>query len=127
MHYLKTSGSMRKLKKEIKYLETNKNENVNYTKSIWIGLLSCSVMSNSLWLYGLQPTRLLSPWDFPGKNTGVGCHVLLQRIFPTERSNPGLLHCRRFLYQLSHKVNPRILEGVAYPFFRGTSQPRNQT
>ena len=93
---------MRKLKKEIKYLETNKNENVNYTKSIWIGLLSCSVMSNSLWLYGLQPTRLLSPWDFPGKNTGVGCHVLLQRIFPTQGFNLHLLCLLHFMQILYH-------------------------
>ena len=39
--------------------------------------------------------------DSPGKNTGVGCHVLLQGIFPTQRLNPGLLHCRWILYQLS--------------------------
>ena len=55
--------------------------------------------------YGLYPTRLLCPWDSPGKNTGVGCHFLLQRIFPTQRSNPylwHLLHCRQVLYPLSH-------------------------
>ena len=40
--------------------------------------------------HGLQPTRLLHPWDSPGKNTGVGCHALLQGIFPTQGSNPGL-------------------------------------
>ena len=42
--------------------------------------------------HGLQPSRLLSPWDFPGKNTGVGCYFLLQGIFPTQGSNPCLLH-----------------------------------
>ena len=47
-----------------------------------------------LWPHGLYPTRLLCPWDFPGKNTGVGCHFLHQRIFPTQGSNPHLLHCR---------------------------------
>ena len=40
---------------------------------------------------------------FSGKNTGVGCHFLLQWIFSTQESNPGLLHCRRILYQLSYK------------------------
>ena len=40
--------------------------------------LGRSVVSASLRPHGLQPTRLLSPWDFPGKNTGLGCHVLLQ-------------------------------------------------
>ena len=43
-----------------------------------------------------MPTRLLSPWDTPGENTGVGCHSLLQGIFPTQRSNPGLLHSVQF-------------------------------
>ena len=43
-------------------------------------------------LHGLYPTRLLCPWDFPGKNTGVDCYFLLQGIFPTQESNPCLLH-----------------------------------
>ena len=54
--------------------------------------------------------------DFPSKNTGVGCHVLLQGIFPTQGSNPGLLSCRRILYHLNHQGSPRTLEWVAYPF-----------
>ena len=58
-------------------------------------------MSDSLRPPGLQPTGLLSPWDFPGKNTRVGCHSLLQGIFPTQGSNLGLLHCRQILYHLS--------------------------
>ena len=41
----------------------------------------------------LQPARLLCPWHTPGKNTGMGCHFLLQGIFPTQETNPGLLHC----------------------------------
>ena len=45
--------------------------------------VSRSVVSDSVWPRGLQPARLLSPWDSPGKNTGVGCHSLLQGIFPT--------------------------------------------
>ena len=45
----------------------------------------------------------LSPWDFPGKSTGVSCHFLLQGIFLTQGSNPGLLHCRQTLYPLSHQ------------------------
>ena len=65
--------------------------------------------------------------DSPGKNTGVACQVLLQGIFPTEGLNPGLLHCRRILYQLSHQGSPGILEWGAYPFSRGSSQPRNRT
>ena len=62
--------------------------------------VSYSVLSNSLQRYGLQPTRLLCLWDFPGKNTGVGCHFFLQGIFPTQGSNMGLLHCRLILHHL---------------------------
>ena len=64
---------------------------------------SRSVVSDSLRPHGLYLTRLLSPWNFPGKNTGVGCHFLLQRIFLTQRSNLGLPHCRQMLYRLSHR------------------------
>ena len=65
--------------------------------------VSYSVASNSLQPHGLQPTRLLSPWDSPAKNTEFGCHTLLQGIFPTQELNPGLLHCRQiFFYCLSH-------------------------
>ena len=65
--------------------------------------------------------------DSPGKNPGAGCHALLQGIFATQGSNPGLLHCRQILYCLSHQGSPRILEWVAYPFSRGTSRPRTWT
>ena len=55
--------------------------------------------------YGLWPARLLCPWDSLVKSTGVGCHFLLQGIFQTQGSNPGLLclqDCRRILYPLSY-------------------------
>ena len=64
--------------------------------------ISRPVMSNSL-----QPARLLCPWNSPGKNTGVGSHSLLQEIFPTQGSNPVLLHCRQILYHLSHQGSPK--------------------
>ena len=57
--------------------------------------IECAVLAQ-LWPHGLQPTRLLNPWDSPGKNTGVGCHALLQGIFTTQGSNPGLPHRRLF-------------------------------
>ena len=50
-----------------------------------------------------QPARLLCPWNSPGKNTGVGNHSLLWGIFPSQGSNPGLLHCGQILYYLSHE------------------------
>ena len=61
------------------------------------------------------------------QNTGVRSLSLLQGIFPTQGSNPGLPHCRQILGQLSHQGSPRILECVAYPFSRGPSRPRNRT
>ena len=59
---------------------------------------SHQVMSDSLGPHGLQPARLLCPWDSPGENTGVGGHFLLQWIFPTQESNLGLLHCKQMIY-----------------------------
>ena len=73
----------------------------------------------TLWTY--------SPWNSLSQNTGVGSLSFLQGAFPTQGSNPGLSHCRQFLYQLSHKGSPRILEWVAYPFSSGSSWPRNWT
>ena len=63
-------------------------------------------MSNSLWPRGLWPTRLLCPWDSPGKNAGVGYHSLLQGFFLTQGSNLGLLHCRQILCHPSHQGSP---------------------
>ena len=57
--------------------------------------------------------------DCPSKSTGVGCSVFLQRIFPTQGSNSGLLYCRQIFYSLRHQGRPRILEWVAYPFMEG--------
>ena len=68
--------------------------------------VSCSVVFNSLQPHGLYLTRLLCPWNSPGKNTGVGCHSLLHGIFLTQESNPGLLHSRQILYHLSHQGSP---------------------
>ena len=71
----------------------------------------------------LGPHELYSPWNSPGKNSGVGSCSLLQGIFPTQGSNPGLLHWRQIHYQLSHQGSPRILEWVAYPFSRNLPNP----
>ena len=75
----------------------------------------------------MRPHGLYSPWNSPGKNTGVDSHSLLQGIILIQGSNPGLPHCGQILYQLSHQGSPRILEWVAYPFSNGSSRPRNQT
>ena len=82
-------------------------ERIRRKQAIFSALLRsvCSVTSvvfNPLQSHGLQPARLLCPWNSPGKDTGVGCHSLL-RIFPTQGPNLGLLHCRWILYCLSHQ------------------------
>ena len=102
----------------------------------YIRVLFCSLVATSyltpLLPPGLQPARLLCPWDFPCKNTGVGCHLLLQGIFLTQGSNLGRLHRqvwilyhwatreahvgifqslekRKFWHRLQHSWNLRIL------------------
>ena len=67
---------------------------------------SCSVMSNSFATSWTVAARVLHPWDFPGKNSRVGCHFLLQGIWPAQGLNPHLLHCRRILLLPSHWRSP---------------------
>ena len=59
-----------------------------------------------------DPHGLYRPWNSPGQDTGVGRHSLLQGIFPTQESNPGLPHCRWILYQLSHKASVPEMTGA---------------
>ena len=85
--------------------------NINYlrytddttNRKEWKWKWSCSVLSDYLQPHGLQPTRLLHPWDFPGKRTRVGCHFLLQAMFPTQGSNPVSHIARQKLYCLSYQ------------------------
>ena len=72
---------------------------------IAISSVSHSVVSDFLRPMS-QPTTLFFSWDSPGKNTGVVCHSLLQRIFPTQRQNADLLHYRQILYCLSYREDP---------------------
>ena len=65
-------------------------------------LCSAALVGSDSAPHGLQPSRLLCPWDSPGKNAGVGCCALLQGIFLTQGLNLYLLHCRQVLYPLSH-------------------------
>ena len=95
-----------------------------YIRSLWLTYTHWTVLSGSVVCDSLPGASVHV--DSPGKNTGVGCWVLLQEIFPTQGSNPGLPHCRQILYQLSHQGSPRILEWVAYPFSRASSLTRNQ-
>ena len=74
--------------------------------------ISCSVVSDSLQDHGLQPARLLCPWN-SGKNTGLGSYSLLQGIFLTQGLNLGLLNCRQILYHLSHQGSPSNQRNIA--------------
>ena len=80
-------------------------------------------MSDSLPPHGLQPARFLCPWDSPGKNTGVGCHALLQGIFSTQGLNPGLPHCRQILYHLRPQGSPFLPDAIMSPSTRWCSTP----
>ena len=82
------------------------SKEINYTEEV--KSLSCVQLFATPWTE--EPTRLLSPWNFSGKNTGVGCHFLLQGIFPTQGSNPGLQNSRQSLSRLSHQGSPIILK-----------------
>ena len=65
--------------------------------------VKCKLLTPPVWLFAIP---WISPWTFPSQNPGVGSLFLLQGIFPTQGSNPGLPHYRRILYQLSHKGSP---------------------
>ena len=64
----------------------------------------------TLWCHGLQPTRFLCPWNFPGENTGVSCHFLLHGIFLTQGSKPHLLHWQVDSLPLNHLESPNSLK-----------------
>ena len=81
------------------------------------------VVSDSLGSHGLQPARLLCPWIFPGKNTRVGCHLLLHGVFPIHGLNPCFLLCRQILYHLSHQESPHMCPTL-YQIYPSHSQLR---
>ena len=83
--------------------DTRHSQTLQFEEGRRIQSIIQSKINNGTHCHGLQSTRLLCPWDFPGKSTGVGCHFLLQGIFLTQGSTPGLLHCRQTLYPLSHQ------------------------
>ena len=72
-------------------------------------MLSYYVMLDSFWFHGLYPAKFLCFWDFPGKNTGVGCHFLLWEIFATQEWNPSLLHWQVDSLPRCHLGSPWLL------------------
>ena len=87
-------------------------QKISYFKlSFLICVLSRSVLCKPMdW----TPPGSSVQGDSLGKNTGVGCHALLQGIFPTQGSNPGLPHCRQILYCLSHQASPSVLINLEF-------------
>ena len=117
------------------YFTKKKKKNSIYSlfKSVhhWtINTRKCQLLSH-VWLFATPWTvahKASCPWDFPGKNTGVSCHALLHGIFSTQGLNPGLLHCRRILYCLSHQGSPNTRKLELFPaylcIFRPNMKPR---
>ena len=99
-----------------------------FQKSFWKKMkmksLSCVWLFVTPWTVTCQAPPSMG---FSRQEYWSTLHFLLQGIFPTQGSNSGLPHCRKILYQLSHKGSPKILEWVTYPFSSGSSQHRNRT
>ena len=90
---------------------------VSYFKfDLWVNVVKIKLLIVQSYLTLCDTTdldpRLFCPWNSPGKNTGGGCHFLLQGIFPTQRWNPGLLHCRKILYCLRHQGSPWVISSM---------------
>ena len=96
---------------------------IEWEKIFASDILNWKVKVNSIMSNSLGPSGLYSPWNSPGQNIRVGSLLFLQGIFPTQGLNPGFLHCRQILYQMSHKRSPRILEWVVSPFSRDLTIP----
>jgi len=109
--------------------ESNTTERLHFHFSRELGpCVLCLVAQSCLTLcdpIDYSPSGSSVHGNSSGKNTGVGCHAVLQGNFPIQGLNPGLLHCRWILYHMSHQGGPRRLEWVACPLSGGTSQPRN--
>ena len=90
-------------------------------------LFSCSGDSDSLQPHGLYPTRLLCLWDFPGKNTEVGCHFLFQVIFLVQRLNPYLLHWQVDILPLSYTEKPSYAPQSGLKFSIGKKKKKKNS
>ena len=88
---------------------------------------SRSVKSDPQRPHGLQPSRLLRPWDFPGESTGVGCHCLLQKVAQSYPILCDSMDCSLPGSSVSGILQAKILEWVAIPFSKGSSKPRDRT
>ena len=105
-------------------LGTCPSTDLGWVKYGWTDVCGRLVMSDSLWPHGLQPTRLLCPWNLPGKSFEVGCHSLPQKISPTQGLNPGILHCRQILY---HCATWNSVNSIELPFWLEQENPTMDT
>ena len=86
----------------------------NLILKTYVSMCVCETLS-CVRLVATPGTIALCPWNSPGSSTRVGKHSLLQRIFPTQGLNPGLLHCRQILYCLSHQGSPYVIIHLSKP------------
>ena len=105
-------------------LGTCPSTDLGWVKYGWTDVRGRLVVSDSLWPHGLQPTRLLCPWNFPGKSFEVGCHSLPQKISPAQGLNPGILHCRQILY---HCATWNSVNSIELPFWLEQENPTMDT
>ena len=101
-------------------LRLSNSKNSSISSVLYLVAQLCPTLCNPM---DYSPPGSSVHGDSPGKNTGVGCHALLQGIFPAQGSKSGSSHCRQILYHLSHQGSPRILERTAYPFSRDLPDP----
>ena len=94
------------------FLTTQVGPILNVSHVLCGAVLSRSVVSDSLYPMDCRPPDSSVHGDSLGKNTGAGCHALLQGIFPTQGLNPGLPHCRWILYHLSHQGSPCVCANI---------------
>ena len=97
--------------------ESDTTEATQHVGLLAVCVCAQSVISDSWRSYGLQPSRFLCPWDFPGKNTGVGCHFLLQGIFLTQGLNQHLLHWQKESLSLCHLGIPAYQLYISSKYF----------
>ena len=116
-------GGINLILETIRGLRKHKDVSTKKRKIIWKIYLIYQMFDgekwkflSSVWLF--ETSWLYSPWNSPGRNTGVGSLSLLQEIFLNQESYQGLLHCRRILYQLSYQgMDTKSIQSLCDPPF----------
>ena len=124
--FFQSAGSLARLWKSSDFIVEKSDK--SSSSQMCLVSQSCLTLCNPM-AYSLRGSSV--EWDSPGKNTRVGCHVLLQGIFSTQGSNPGLPHCRQTLYPLSHQGIPflllfKIYIGISSETLNGSKQTKTR-